>query len=49
MRQSLLTTLASSITMVVTVTVDMMNARIASVAKKESGNKVWIKLLYDVK
>lgn len=35
--------------MVVTVTVDMMNARIASVAKKESGNKVWIKLLYDVK
>ena len=35
--------------MVVTVTVDMMNARIASVAKKESGNKVWIKLLDDVK
>ena len=35
--------------MVVTVTVDMMNALIASVAKKESGNKVWIKLLDDVK
>lgn len=33
--------------MVVTVTVDMMNARIASVAK--TGNKVWIKLLDDVK
>lgn len=35
--------------MVVTVTVDMMNARIANVAKKESGNNVWIKLLDDVK
>lgn len=35
--------------MVVTVIVDTMNARIASVAKKESGNKVWIKLLDDVK
>lgn len=35
--------------MVVTFTVDMMNARIASVAKKKSGNKVWIKLLDDVK
>lgn len=35
--------------MVVTVTVDMMNARIANVAKKESGNKVWIKLSDDVK
>ena len=35
--------------MVVTVTVDIMNARIASVVKKESGNKVWIKLFDDVK